>query len=271
MINAFELITDIVQVIQARPNKANNSFYKALNDRDGINGKIPLVRISNHKTHCQTWLQDIKDLGTAMRFPANYFISIVIEDKPSSKNEQVTIKTKPFVVYEYTYKEEDLEQTDIHALIQAVKAIFTTGVFVDPIGKAHSDIVTSNFNGDLQESYETGCQIYMPKQNEVVTSHSILLTESAFSDIINECVRQVLTELTPYKPVAHNKTITLDNGVKTKSLVTLSNGIGGKYEIYEDDGCYAIWHRGWKGKNNHWHIFPELHDALKKLPTLPLH
>ena len=47
MVNAFELITDIVQVINARPNKAKNSYYKALDSRTGVNGKIPLVRISN--------------------------------------------------------------------------------------------------------------------------------------------------------------------------------------------------------------------------------
>lgn len=99
---------------------------------------------------------------------------------------------------------------------------------------------------------------------------SIHLTKSAFHDIINECVGQVITEISEYKPIAHNKVITLDNGVKIKSLVTLSNGIGGKYEIYEDDGCYVIWDRKWKGENNHWYIFPELHEALKKLPTLPL-
>ena len=40
MVNAFELITDIVQVINARTNKAKNSYYKALDSRTGVNGKI---------------------------------------------------------------------------------------------------------------------------------------------------------------------------------------------------------------------------------------
>lgn len=129
--------------------------------------------------------------------------------------------------------------------------------------------IQNNIIGLICDSCYEG-SYYIPKQNESSMSNSIKLTKPAFHGIINECVRQVLTEVTPYKPVAHNRTITLDNGVKTKSLVTLSNGFGGKYEIYENDGCYVIWDRGWKGESNHWHIFPELHDALKKLPTLPL-
>lgn len=71
-----------------------------------------------------------------------------------------------------------------------------------------------------------------------------------------------------YKPVAYNKTIKLDNSVKVESLVTLSDGAG-KYDIYEDDGCYVVWNRKYKGENNHWYIFPELLSALKQLPNLP--
>ena len=143
MVNAFELITDIVQVINARPNKAKNSYYKALDSRTGVNGKNPLVRISNHKTHCITLLGDIGDLGTAMRFPANYYFSIVIENEPSQKDENVPVRVGSFTVHEYTFKQEELEESDIHTIIQDVKGIFTTGEFANSTGKGKYDPVNT--------------------------------------------------------------------------------------------------------------------------------
>lgn len=143
MVNAFELITDIVQVINARPNKAKNSYYKALDSKTGVNGKIPLVRISNHKTHCITLLGDIGDLGTAMRFPANYYFSIIIENEPSQKDENVPVRVRPFTVHEYTFKQEELEESDIHTIIQDVKGIFTTGKFANSTGKGKYDPVNA--------------------------------------------------------------------------------------------------------------------------------
>lgn len=143
MVDAFELIADIVGVIGARPNKAKNSYYKVLGDRNGINGKIPLVRISSHKTHCVTWLGDVNDLGTAMRFSANYYFSIVIENEPSQKDENIPMRVRPFTVHEYTFKQEELEQSDIHAIIQDVKGIFTTGEFANSTGKGKYDPVNA--------------------------------------------------------------------------------------------------------------------------------
>ena len=101
-----------------------------------------------------------------------------------------------------------------------------------------------------------------------LTEDTIRLTENQLRSIIKESVTRILKE-SQYKPVAHNKTIKLDNRVKVESLVTLSDGAG-KYDIYEDDGCYVVWNRKYKGENNHWYIFPELLSALKKLPNLPI-
>lgn len=104
--------------------------------------------------------------------------------------------------------------------------------------------------------------------NESIKSTKIRLTENQLRSIIKESVTRILKE-SQYKPVAYNKTIKLDNGVKVESLVTLSDGAG-KYDIYEDDGCYVVWNRKYKGENNHWYIFPELLSVLKKLPNLPI-
>lgn len=72
-----------------------------------------------------------------------------------------------------------------------------------------------------------------------------------------------------YQPIAHNKTVTLDNGTRTKSLVTLSDGAG-RYDIGEDDSCYVIY-KDRRHDEGTMYIFPELQRELKRLPDLPLH
>ena len=106
------------------------------------------------------------------------------------------------------------------------------------------------------------------KNSSTSPTTNILLKESDIRSMVKECIRRILTEST-YKPFAKNTTIKLDNGVKTESLVTLSDGAG-RFDIYEDDGCYVVWNRNYKGENNHWYMFPELLSALKRLPNLPL-
>lgn len=104
----------------------------------------------------------------------------------------------------------------------------------------------------------------------------MVLKELKMKEIVQEVVRKVLSENvemlsegSPYVPIAHNKKLTLPNGVVTTSLVTLSDGAG-RYDICEDDSSYVIYQN--KNKlNNPIYICPELHMALKKLPNLPLH
>jgi hypothetical protein len=189
MVNAFELITDIVQVINARPNKAKNSYYKALDSRTGVNGKIPLVRISNHKTHCVTWLGDIRDLGTAMRFPANYYFSIVIENEPSQKDENLPVRVKPFTVHEYTFKQEELEQSDIHAIIQDVIGIFTTGEFANSTGKGKYDPVNAKI---VQQAQPTTNNETNESKN--MKKNIVKINENTLRKIVAESVKKVLRE-----------------------------------------------------------------------------
>lgn len=189
MVNAFELITDIVQVINARPNKAKNSYYKALDSRTGVNGKIPLVRISNHKTHCVTWLGDIRDLGTAMRFPANYYFSIVIENEPSQKDENLPVRVKPFTVHEYTFKQEELEQSDIHAIIQDVIGIFTTGEFANSTGKGKYDPVNAKVTQQTPHTPQKES-----KTNNDMKKNVVKINENTLRQIVAESVKKVLKE-----------------------------------------------------------------------------
>ena len=111
----------------------------------------------------------------------------------------------------------------------------------------------------------------MNKQDTNMSKKVVWLTESELKEIIAECVRTVLNEH-EYKPISRNKEITLNNGVKVKSLVTLSDGAG-VYEIWEDDGCYVCCDMNYYRNNEDYqpmYIFPELLKALKDLPNLPL-
>ena len=109
------------------------------------------------------------------------------------------------------------------------------------------------------------------KENRMV----VRLTESKIREIVEESVRGILKEVEEgheWKPVAHNREVILNNGVKVKSLVTLSDSAG-IYEIWEDDGCYVCCDMNYYRNNEDYHpmyIFPELLSALKDLPDLPL-
>lgn len=105
-----------------------------------------------------------------------------------------------------------------------------------------------------------------------VRRNVIRLTESMLKAMVVESLMNILNEYHEYKPVSRNKEITLNNGVKVKSLVTLSDGAG-VYEIWEDDGCYVCCDMNYYRNNDDYHpmyIFPELLKALKDLPSLPL-
>ena len=99
----------------------------------------------------------------------------------------------------------------------------------------------------------------------------IRLNESQLRGMIEKHLNRILNEY--YKPVEHNKEITLNNGAKVKSLVTLEDKGGGVYEIWEDDGCYVCCDMNYYRNNDDYHpmyIFPELLKALKDLPSLPI-
>lgn len=103
-------------------------------------------------------------------------------------------------------------------------------------------------------------------------NRTIRISEPEIRDMIRESVERILSESHIYKPVAYNKMITLNNGVKQKALVTLSDGAG-VYHIGIDDGCYVIHQEkedGTMQDESTMYIFPELHKALKNLPNLPL-
>lgn len=88
------------------------------------------------------------------------------------------------------------------------------------------ELMRYNSNHILNETTEGGRVIH--------------IDEGGFRNLIKSASLRFLSvmESKGYQPIAHNKTVTLDNGTRRKSLVTLSDGAG-RYDIGEDDGCYS--------------------------------
>lgn len=191
----------------------------------------------------------------------------------------------PFEITYFSYPFDKLNMTDIEPIYQQILNYVKGGKYTDPFlgtdKEAKTDTVSANFiikdpRNDIPQNIN-GDKIAMPATSsnygaDYVSKckQTIQLNESDLRMMVQECVRRIITEES-YKPIAHNKTIKLPNGVEVKSLVTLSDGAG-RFDIYEDDGCYVVRNRNRDGdKDSHpWYIFPELLSALKKLPNLPL-
>lgn len=97
----------------------------------------------------------------------------------------------------------------------------------------------------------------------------VRLTESELHKMVATITEQIINE--EYKEIGSQK-YTLNNGIESKSIVSLQNKGGKqKFHIGEDDGCYVLYGEDLKtGKSEPTsYIFPELFDALKKLPKLP--
>lgn len=104
----------------------------------------------------------------------------------------------------------------------------------------------------------------------------IRLTEKDLYNIVKKYAKEI--EEKDYSwdkyshiPIARNTDMLLYGKTPVKSLVTLSgrdtNPNEWRWDIIEDDSCYAICHNGEIQRNMY--IFPELHKALKELPNLP--
>jgi hypothetical protein len=139
MINSKDILNTIASNLGFKPNKEKDSFYK---DYPNNNGRIPKVRISNHRSKLATWLIDLNDRGTSKRMPTNYFISIVFENTPTVSNNIITgVLNKPIIVHEYIYDCNKLETTDIQKIFKSIKEIKTD--FNDRTGKSTYEKIES--------------------------------------------------------------------------------------------------------------------------------
>lgn len=139
---------------------------------------------------------------------------------------------------------------------------------LEKTGKSWGSVVAeSAFNKAFKEAINEMC---IGKQLNESSNEPIEIDEDDIRILIRHTLKRQ-NELfeSMYKPVGYEEMVTMDNGTKVKSLVTISDGAG-RYDIGEDDGCYVIY-KDRQHNEDVMYIFPELHRELKKLPNLPLH
>lgn len=170
--------------------------------------------------------------------------------RKSAKGEIVTIVNKDGWAYAY-YPNRDKKQRLV------------------PMNKTYSNIIAeSELSRICGEEVRRFCS-HKRLTESIGDSSYITITESDIKGLIRSVLsRQRALMESKYEAVSYDETVSLDNGNKIKSLVTISDGAG-RYDIGEDDGCYVVYQD--KQHKGAMYIFPELHNELKKLPNLPLH
>lgn len=114
------------------------------------------------------------------------------------------------------------------------------------------------------------------KYSRVILSESktgtkqIRLNEGQLRDMLNYVVHCVLNE--EYKVVDSPDHFFGDTGIRINNpVLSLENEYGGKTHVVEDDGCYVAYNN--IGDTDRFvsitHLYPELFNAMKKLPNLP--
>ncbi len=134
----------------------NDSFYKTIETND----VVYIVRLSNHKSYCQNWVDRTKKRYKNKTIKR---ISIVIEDEKTEANNRINIKLKnPIVVNEYVFKnyETPLELFEVHRIAKAVNNIPKVGVFENPVSDKSEEVVVKSENPI--EKIQEGIKSYVP-------------------------------------------------------------------------------------------------------------
>lgn len=101
-------------------------------------------------------------------------------------------------------------------------------------------------------------------------NYTVRMDESEFYDMVCSIAKRIINE--EYRISSTDEDFVFDNGKIGHSIMTLKDDAGGLTRVIEDDGCYVPYQVTTDGKYvEQTHLYPELFNALKKLPNLPLH
>lgn len=129
-----------------------------------------------------------------------------------------------------------------------------------------------NMHESIDKMIASCIREYISKNRQLTESkvNLIRLNESEFYDMVCSIAKRVINE--EYRITSTDEDFVFDNGKIGHSLMTLRDDAGGITRVIEDDGCYVPYQVTTDGKHvPQTHLYPELFNALKKLPNLPLH
>lgn len=120
----------------------------------------------------------------------------------------------------------------------------------------------------IHEYLQSNCMILSESRTGI---KQIKLNEDQLRDMLGYVVRCVLNE--EYKVVDSPDYFFGDTGMRINNpVLSLEDEYGGKTHVVEDDGCYVAYNN--VGDTDKFvsitHLYPELFNAMKKLPNLPL-
>ena len=129
-----------------------------------------------------------------------------------------------------------------------------------------------NMHESIDKMIASCIREYIAKNSPLTESrdNKIRLNEFEFYDMVCSITRRVINE--EYRITSTDEDFVFDNGKIGHSIMTLRDDAGGITRVIEDDGCYVPYQVTTDGKHvPQTHLYPELFNALKKLPNLPLH
>ena len=273
------------------------------------NNKSTNARVSDHHPNMKNYILGNKTPWFSDNVSIEFIIPDSQEDKRFRprirQNAQGTVQ--PFDVTVYQYNPNILNGQDLLDIFKGIVVFLNGNGYTDPfqgtnkeaiVKPRHSNIkpyrenktTTNESRTFLTESIlnnitehcmrevvidkKIHCLIkehisqHLPLMKSVSTT--VRMNESEFNEMICSITKQIINE--EYEEIGSVE-FELENGVKVKSVMSLRNR-GGKqtYHIVKDDGCYVPYSQSLKtGKSKPtYYLFPELFNAMTKLPKLPL-
>ena len=226
-----------------------------IKDRMGISyyaeSENTVVRISDHSTYCQTWV----DKGTYKK--TNKY-SVVIEVNPSKPNPIINIPVSEFSIKEFKHKLKKLDNNSVMNITNAIKgAIGPGGQFSNPEQVIPKTIISKYIPPKPSISKTNNMKNNKLKTNNM-KKNVIKLNENTLRQIVTESVKKVLKESLNTSKITEQAMQLLDTygsfgeesseqfmedamnvlynfKAKAASIITKINSIANQYSNMDDD------------------------------------
>lgn len=258
-----------------------------------------VIRVSEHGTYLNTWVKHKDDPTISLQnlsvvftnTPVEY--STKIEPREIEKEDgSITTEYIYFVVEQYVYRLDNLNEKDFKTVIKQIKTLSNSKVFRDPLKKKPSKVASrtvltpTDLNNrpipPTKNSIHSRQTIVANNKNKEIDAKGNIIPENKRSTLkikenkLKHIIRKYLSEETlsqksvMYKQVKPHPFVINDNGKKVTPVVSLK-ARNNYSSVIEDDGCYVLYDGNDEdGYRQATYWFPEIFNAMKKIPNLPL-